>query len=56
MTSVIFDGNDNDVGKIIKVKINKSNQSTLFGKKITKFRTKGINLSSSAKKRYSVVT
>ncbi len=36
MTSVIFDGNDNDVGKIIKVKINKSNQSTLFGKKITK--------------------
>ena len=31
MTSVIFDGNDSDVGKIIKVKINSSNQNTLFG-------------------------
>ena len=31
MTSVIFDGNDQDVGNIIKVKINKSNQNTLFG-------------------------
>ena len=30
MTSVIFDGNDQDVGNIIKVKINKSNQNTLF--------------------------
>ena len=31
MTSVIFDANYDDVGKIVKVKINKSNQSTLFG-------------------------
>ena len=31
MTSVIFNGNDEDVGKVIKVKINKSNQNTLFG-------------------------
>jgi tRNA-2-methylthio-N6-dimethylallyladenosine synthase len=31
MTSVIFNGNDEDVGRVIKVKINKSNQNTLFG-------------------------
>ncbi len=31
MTSVIFAGNDQDVGNIIKVKINKSNQNSLFG-------------------------
>ena len=31
MTSVIFDANDDDVGKIVKVKIVKSNQNTLFG-------------------------
>ena len=31
MTSVIFNGKDEDVGKVIKVKINKSNQNTLFG-------------------------
>ena len=31
MTSVIFDGNDQDVGNIVKVKINNSNQNTLFG-------------------------
>ena len=31
MTSVIFDGNDQDVGNIIKVKIKKNNQNTLFG-------------------------
>ena len=36
MTSVIFDGNDEDVGKVIKVKIYKSNQNTLFGKSINK--------------------
>ena len=36
MTSVIFDGNDNDVGKVIKVKIDKSNQNTLFGKSLNK--------------------
>ena len=33
MTSVIFDGKKEDIGKIIPVKINKSNRSTLFGKK-----------------------
>ena len=31
MTSVIFDGKKNDIGKIVQVKINKSNRSTLFG-------------------------
>ena len=31
MTSVIFHGNDNLIGKIVKVKILKSNQNTLFG-------------------------
>ena len=34
MTSVIFDGNDHDVGKVIKVKINASNQNTLFGESL----------------------
>ena len=34
MTPVIFDGNDDDVGNVIKVKINDSNQNTLFGKSI----------------------
>ncbi len=36
MTSVILDGNDKDVGKVVKVKINKSNQNTLFGKNLSK--------------------
>jgi len=31
MTSVIFDGNDQEIGNIVKVKINSSNQNTLFG-------------------------
>ncbi len=31
MTSVIFDGKNEDVGKLVKVKINSSNQNTLFG-------------------------
>ena len=31
-TSVIFDGAKNDIGKIVKVKIEKSNQNTLNGK------------------------
>ena len=31
MTSVIFDGNKKNIGKTIKVKINKSNRNTLFG-------------------------
>ena len=29
--SVIFSGNNNDIGKIIKVKIKSTNQNTLFG-------------------------
>ena len=36
MTSVIFDGNDEDIGRVIKVKINKSNRNTLFGEKVSK--------------------
>ena len=36
MTSVIFDGNDDDIGNIIKVKINSSNQNTLFGESLRK--------------------
>ena len=31
ITPVIFDGNDNQIGKNIKVKIQNSNQNTLFG-------------------------
>ena len=34
MTPVIFEGNEKDVGKILKIKINKSNGNTLFGKVI----------------------
>ena len=34
MTSVIFDGNNLDMGNVIKVKINRSNQNTLFGKSL----------------------
>ena len=35
MTSIIFSGNKNDIGKIVPVKIKQSNRSTLFGEKIT---------------------
>ncbi len=31
MTPVILDGGTNDIGKVVSVKINKSNRSTLFG-------------------------
>ena len=34
MTSVIFNGKKEDIGKIMPVKINKSNRSTLFGELI----------------------
>ena len=34
MTSVIFDGNDEDVGNVVKVKIKNSNQNTLFGESL----------------------
>ena len=36
MTSVIFNANDESVGKVVKVKINKSNQNTLFGEIVKK--------------------
>ena len=36
MTSVIFDANHTDVGKIVKVKIEQSNQNTLFGNIVKK--------------------
>ena len=32
MTPVIFEGELRDIGKIVKVKINSSNQNSLFGK------------------------
>jgi tRNA-2-methylthio-N6-dimethylallyladenosine synthase len=31
MTSVIFNGKKEDIGKIMAVKVNKSNRTTLFG-------------------------
>ena len=34
MTSVIFNGNKSDIGKIVQVKIKHSNRTTLFGEKI----------------------
>ena len=37
MTSVIFNGNKSEIGKIIKVKIEQSNRSTLFGEKTNNF-------------------
>tara|TARA_B100001121_G_C18549610_1_gene554748 strand:- start:57 stop:887 length:831 start_codon:yes stop_codon:yes gene_type:complete len=40
MTSVVFDGNEENVGKIIKVKIKNSNQNTLFGEIVEKSRLK----------------
>ncbi len=36
MTSVILNGSDTDIGNIVKVKINNSNQNTLFGEVIDK--------------------
>ena len=33
MTSVIFNGKKEDIGKIVPVKINKSNRTTLFGER-----------------------
>ena len=40
MTSVIFDSSKQDIGKIVPVKINKSNRSTLFGTSITNLNQK----------------
>jgi tRNA-2-methylthio-N6-dimethylallyladenosine synthase len=40
MTSVIFDGNDDCIGKIVQVQITSSNQNTLFGKLKESFKKK----------------
>ncbi len=40
MTSVIFNGKKDDIGKIVPVKINKSNRSTLFGERVYSFNQK----------------
>ena len=40
MTSVIFNGKKNDIGKIKKIKIEQSNRSTLFGEKINNLNQK----------------
>ena len=34
LNSVIFDGNESYIGKLIKVNVEKSNQNSLFGKVI----------------------
>ena len=49
MTSVIFDANYDEVGKIVKVNVNKSNQNTLFGKNIQKTES-SVDLNNSIKK------
>ncbi len=38
LNSVIFDGNESHIGKIIKVNVEKSNQNSLFGKIIDKMK------------------
>ena len=40
MTSVIFNAEKSDIGKIVPVKIKRSNRSTLFGEKIGDFNQK----------------
>ena len=40
MTSVVFNGNKTDIGKIVRVKIKDSNRSTLFGVKINNLNQK----------------
>ena len=40
MTPVIFDGSTCEIGSIIKVRITKSNQNTLFGESINKSKLK----------------
>ena len=40
MTSVIFEGNKKDIGKILQIKIIKSNRNTLFGKVIDNLKQK----------------
>ena len=40
MTSVLFNGNDDLIGKIVKVKINSSNRNTLFGEVVNQHKQK----------------
>ncbi len=40
MTPIIFNGNDEDIGKIVKIKINNSNRNTLFGEIVEKSKLK----------------
>ena len=40
MTSVIFDGKEENIGKLIPVKIVGSNKNTLFGKMIENYNKK----------------
>ena len=40
MTSVIFDGNLDNIGKIVQVEVTSSNQNTLFGKLKESFKQK----------------
>ena len=40
MTPVIFNGKKDDIGKIVPVKINKSNRSTLFGDRDLSYKQK----------------
>ena len=40
MTPVIFDGKKSDIGKIVHVKIHKSNRSTLFGEIVDNYNQK----------------
>ena len=40
MTSVIFDGSLENIGKVVQVKITSSNQNSLFGKLIEVYKKK----------------
>ena len=40
MTSVFFNGSDDLIGKIVKVKIKNSNKNTLFGESVNHFNQK----------------
>ena len=40
MTSVVFNGNKSDIGKIVQVKVRRSNRSTLFGEKVNNLNQK----------------
>ena len=56
MTSVIFNGKKNDIGKIMQVRIKDSNRNTLFGEVITNSDQKvAQNLSEIKKKKYRPV-